>query len=88
MIWYNGAHDFLALCSDDETTLPERHTLTAAEVGQLVQWLNDVEKFIGDLSIPGAACSGYVLDFETAVVTDVFDSISGVYNLSCQSISN
>jgi hypothetical protein len=66
----------------------ERQTLTSEEVSNLVKNLNQIEKLIEDLSKPGAKCSGYVPDYETAVVIVGYISFEGVYDLSCQSSLN
>ncbi len=61
----------------------ERATLTAAEVGQLVQNLNHITDLLAELELPGASCSGNVPDFETAVVVISFDSPNNAWQLSC-----
>ena len=62
----------------------EGATLTAEEVGQLVENLNHIDRLLEDLAEPGASCSGRLPDYETAVVVVSYDDFKGEWVLSCQ----
>ena len=51
----------------------ERATLTGEEVARLTQRLNEADQLLKELEEPGASCSGYLPDFDTAVAVVVFD---------------
>lgn len=66
----------------------EAATLSAEEVRLLTENLNHVMVLIEQLSDPGASCSGYVSDFNTAVVTISFDNFNNMWILECGSSSS
>jgi len=71
-----------------ERLFNEAATLSVEEVRQLTENLNHVLTLIEQLSNPGASCSGYVSDFNTAVVTISFDNFNNVWILECGSSSS
>lgn len=63
-------------------------TLTSAEVAQLVENMNSIDQLIAELENPMASCSGYVPDFETAVVTVIYDGSGSDYAMECSNGGN
>jgi hypothetical protein len=63
----------------------ERATLSAEEVKQLAENLNNIDKLIDELAKPMPSCSGYLPDFETVITIVSYDDFNAEYNLSCSS---
>lgn len=62
----------------------EQGTLTASEVSQLVQNMQQIEKLLADLAAENqVTCSGFVPDFETAIVTAYYDTEADRWTLNC-----
>ncbi len=77
------------LRSQIETKLfAESQTLTAEEVALLVENLNNIDRLLEQTREPGATCSGYVPDYETAVAIISYDDINATWVLNCGSGSN
>ena len=66
----------------------EGATLSAEEVAQLVQNLNEIDQLITELEDPMASCSGYLPDFDTVVVVVVYDPVANNYAITCSSGSD
>ena len=78
-----------SLRSQIETRLfQERQTLTAEEVRQLVENLNHIDQLLEQTQLPRTSCGGYVAEFDTAVVTIIFDELTNNWVLECGSSSN
>lgn len=63
----------------------ERQALTTEEISSLVENLNKVNQLLEQAKEPGASCSGYVPDFETAYVVISINDFNNAWNVVCGS---